>query len=476
MRLVGLSLFAAATLSLLATTSTASAQGLGTDASTPTASATLAIQFDQAPSASSTRVLELMASGAPPSGAIEFVDSSGAHVAAGYVTVVAPGASCQHAQVLHTGLGDTPWCLKVRELTTGVALTGTLVGPSSTVTLTLNSRDSLLWPVLATVFSLVLALALLYVVSYGLPSWIPKIQLGIRVSRDADKISGLDDWVAKAQAHSSLAAVAAQERWMRRTGVAEVRDARRRLKSALEASQAIPVNAPLRTTAKEEADIPSSAPVAASDMLDVDGKHAVSHAATLLGLVERAQKFIVEWQQQVGALKARPGADGEQSMRLLDEGQRTLEGLSAWTIDDVESSLRGQLVTAFGTAPRATRHVAGIAYEMETLTGESGRLFALNELRLPTQLAPVAAQVARSAQKLVSIADLAAAGVVTVGAVLALVLVAAATALAANYASNHTFGSFADYATLTTSAFGSASVATVLGVGLLWTKIRDSKA
>ena len=474
MRLAGFSLFAAATLALFVATSVASAQGLGTDAAAGTASATLSIQFDQAPSASSTRVLELMASGAPPSGAIEFVDSSGTHLATGYVTVLAPGASCQHAQVLHTGLGDTPWCLKVRELTTGVALTGTLVGPSSTVTLTLNSRDSLLWPVLATVFSLVLAIALLYVVSYGLPSWIPKLQLRRRVPRDADKIGGLEDWVAKAQAHSSLAAVAAQERWMRRTGVAEVRDARQRLKSALEASQAIPVNAPLRTTAQEEADISSSTAVAASDMLDVDGKHAVSRAATLLGLIERAQKFIVEWQQQVEALKARPGADGEQYTRLLDEGQGTLEGLSEWTIDDVESSLRGPLVTASGTAYRATRRVAGI-YEMETITGRSARLFALDELRLPTQFAPVAAQVARSAQKLVSVADLAAAGVVTVGAVLALVLVAAATALAANYASNHTFGSFADYATLTTSTVGSTSVATILGVGLLWAKSRNSK-
>lgn len=471
MRLVGLSLFIAATLALLGATSTASAQGLGTDAATPTASATLAIQFDQAPSASSTRVLELMASGAPPSGAIEFVDSSGTHVATGHVTVVAPGASCQNARTLHTGLGDTPWCLKVRELTTGVALTGTLVGPSSTVTLTLNSRDSLLWrPVLATVFSLILAIVLLYVVSYGLPSWIPKIQLKHRVSRDAGKIDGLSDWVAKAQAHSSVAAVAAQERWMRRTGVEEVRKARLRLKTALEASQAIPMNAPLRATAKEEAD----ASVAASDMLDVDGKPAVSRADTLLGLVERAQKFIDEWQHQTEALKARPRVDGERSTRLLDEGRSTLEELSEWTIDDVESSLRGQLVAASGMTSRATRRVAGI-YEMETFTGEPARLLALNELRLSTQFAPTAAQVVRSAQKLVSVADIAAAGMVTVGAVLALVIVAGATALAANYASNHTFGSFADYATLTTSTFGSASVATILGAGLLWTKIRNSK-
>ena len=461
MRLLSLSLFAFATLAYFAATPSALAQSSGT--------ATLTVQFDQAPSTSSTRVLELMANGSPPSSAIEFVDSSGTHEATGYVMPLAPTANCPHAQILHTGLGDSPWCLKVRKLTTGVALTGTLVGPNSTVTLTLNSRDALLWPVIATVCALVLALALLYVVSYGLPSWIPKAQLQRRVSRDGGRIGGLGGWVAEAEAHSSLANIASQERWMKRTGVTQVRNARLRLKGALESSDAIPKDAPLRMVAEQEAEIQPTDPVAASDMLSPD----VSHAAALLVLVERAQKFIVEWEQQIRALDARHGADGEGSTHLLNEGRKRLETLSPWTINAIESSLREHLFEVSGAPPRP---LARFAYETDTLMQQPYATFALADLRLSARFAPIPVAVARSARRLVSVADLAAAGVITVGAVIALVLVAAATALAANYASNHTFGSFADYATLTTSTFGSTSVATILGVGLLWTKIRNSKA
>jgi hypothetical protein len=149
---------------------------------------------------------------APPSGAIEFVDSSGTHMAMGHVTVVAPGASCQHAQVLHTGLGDTMVSEGARAHDRRRP-DGHARRPELDVTLTLNSRDSLLSrPVLATVFLLALAMALPYVVDPENPA------AATRVSLDTDKIGGLEDWVAKAQAHSSLAAVAAQERWMRRTG------------------------------------------------------------------------------------------------------------------------------------------------------------------------------------------------------------------------------------------------------------------
>jgi hypothetical protein len=104
-------------------------------------------------------------------------------MAMGHVTVVAPGASCQHAQVLHTGLGDTMVSEGARAHDRRRP-DGHARRPELDVTLTLNSRDSLLSrPVLATVFLLALAMALPYVVSYGLLSWIPKIQLQRRASR-----------------------------------------------------------------------------------------------------------------------------------------------------------------------------------------------------------------------------------------------------------------------------------------------------
>ena len=100
MRLIGLCLFASATVAFFAATSTALAQ----------ASATLTVQFNQAPTASTTRVFEVMSKGLPPSGSTEFVDSSGTHEATAHVTSVTPGARCLHAQILRTGLGDYPWC------------------------------------------------------------------------------------------------------------------------------------------------------------------------------------------------------------------------------------------------------------------------------------------------------------------------------------------------------------------------------
>lgn len=459
-RVAGLSLVASACV-LVGGTSVALADGSST--------ATLKVRFDQPPSASATRVLELRAEGTPPSHPIEFVDPSGAHEVTGEVWISTKSKPCPHARVVHTGLGETPWCLKVRKLPTGVSLTGRIAGAKLVVTVTLNSRDSLVWPVIATICALLLAVALLYIVTYGLPSLVPRFQLRQRLSRDRDKIAGLDAWVAEAEAHSTIADVAAQERSMRRAGIAHVRKVRVRLKSALEGGDAIPADAPLYIEGMEEARISSSTPVPASDMLSPDGKRAVSHAEMLLVTVVRARKFIEEWKQQVKALEIRHESYGREGSPLLKEGLEALHALSPWTIDEIESSLRRKLIEA-QTPEQPMLRLAALEFMH---SGHSE--LALTDLRIPQRLAPVSVRVARSVQRLVSIADIFAAGAATLIAVIALVLVASATALVANYASNDTFGSFADYAKLMTSTFGSASVATLLGVGLLWTKIRSWK-
>ena len=429
-------------------------------ADTTTTPVPLRIQLTQSPGKSSDQTLLLEAAGPAPTSYLISQD--------GTVQLTAsplPTADCNAAQKHYTGLGSTPWCLKVTGVQPAIAATGTLTGANASVALTLDVRNPWFpWPTIAAILGLLVAGTLLYFTGTAVPAWLAQALLDWRVQRDAGTIGDLQHWLQESAGHLTKADQLARVTWMERYGVKSVRGLRAKLSAALMQAVEIPTASPLHAAAKTEAD-KAGGPVDAADMVGTDGKVATSPAEQLLALVKQAHEQIDDWNQQLAELLTHVTDEEHrrQADALIGHTRALFPLLSKSMMDDI------------GRAMRTTLERVAVFVQQDAAAESVAMLTAAVAIRTAgTPSAVAAPSPARAgglpAGPLAGFGRTAAVGLFTLVLVTLLMLVATATALSATYFPDTTFGSVTDYLTLFTGAFASAGVAGVLGVVLAWTK------
>jgi hypothetical protein len=430
-------------------------------ADTTTTPVPLTIQLAQGPGTVGDHRLLLEAAGTPPTNTY-LISQDGTH----QLTVSPlPTADCRAEEKHYTGLGSTPWCLKVTGVAPVIAATGTLTGASASIALTLDVRNPWFpWPTIAAIVGLLVAGALLYFTGTAVPAWVAQSLLDWRVRRDAGTIGGLQNWLRDSAGHLTKSDQIARVTWMERYGVQAVRGLREKLGAALAQAVEIPAASPLHAAATEEA-AKAGGRVDATDMVGTDGKVATSPAEQLLTLVKQAHKQIDDWNKQLEALLPHvTGAEHRQQANALIAHTRALFPLlSASMMDDI------------GRAMRTTLEHVAVFVQQDAAAQPAAMLTAAVAIR--TAATPLASAALGpeprggvAAGPLAGFGRTAAVGLFTLPLVTLLMVIATATALTATYFPDTTFGSVTDYLTLFTGAFASAGVAGILGVVLAWTK------
>ncbi|MBV9581746.1 MAG: hypothetical protein JO057_24465 [Chloroflexi bacterium] len=426
-----------------------------------TAPVPLTIQLTRGPGTSGDETLLVEAAGPAPTSSYLISKDGTVQLRASPL----PTAECSSEQKHYTGLGSTPWCLKVTGVVPATAATGTLMGASASVALTLNVRNPWFpWPTIVALLGLLVAATLLYFSGTAVPDWVAQSLLDSRVRRDVGTIENLENWLRDSAGHLTKADQLARVTWMERYGLQSVHGLREKLSAALAQAVEIPPPAPLHAAARTEAD-KAGGPVDASDMVGTDGKVATSPAEQLLTLVNQAHKQIDDWNNQLGALLPHITCEEhrKQADALIGHTRALFPLLSASMIDDV------------GRSMRTTLERVALFVQQDAVAESAAMLTAAVAIRAAGR--PLAATAADPAPAggvavgpLAGFGRTAAVGLFTLALVTLLMLVAAATALTTTYFPNTTFGSATDYLTLFTGAFASAGVAGVLGVVLAWTK------
>ncbi len=430
-------------------------------ADTTTTPVPLTIQLTQGPGTSGDQMLLLEAAGPPPTNTY-LISKDGAS----QLTVSPlPTADCRAEQKHYTGLGSTPWCLKVTGIAPAIAATGTLTGASASIALTLDVRNPWFpWPTIAAVLGLLVAGTLLYFTGTAVPAWVAQSLLAWRVRRDAATIGHLQSWLRDSAGHLTNADQLARVTWMERYGVQAVRGLREKLSAALLQAEEIPAASPLHAAATQEAD-KAGGPVDATDMVGTDGKVATSPAEQLLTLVKQAHKQIDDWNKQLDALLPHITSEEhrQQANALIEHTRALFPLLSASMMDDISRAMR------------TTLERVAVFVQQDAAAQPDAMLTAAVAIR--TAATPLAAAALGpepsggvAAGPLAGFGRTAAVGLFTLALVTLLMVIATATALTATYFPDTTFGSVTDYLTLFTGAFASAGVAGILGVVLAWTK------
>jgi len=416
--------------------------------------------FDLWPWSSSRPIVVLVGRGVAP------VHPTPLVVASGRDRVVAkpidpPDTRCERLRYRFTGLGGSQaWCFSLDRLVASGSFSGKLRGSSASVTLTITTRH--VWwsgPLWTAFGAAVVAVALVFFTSSRLPSLITALRLRSEKERTGKRVTDLDGWMREARGRMTQGDLLSAVIWMRTDGIAALEATRADLADALERASAIPDGSPLRTAARREAEKTS---IDASDLLGTDGKRATSNASQLLGLIERMQADISEWQLEVGRLL--PGvspAHEKEAQQEIQDAQAELATLSARNVEWVKTKLDdvvGQLAVWSDSARPAVQALfgSGVTADVGLREFSDGVEFGRGSLR-----------------RLLPLADATAARGLLVVTVILLMAVAAGTALVANYLPNDTFGSFSDYASLAVSVFGSATITGIVGAALAWTKTDD---
>lgn len=424
--------FAASVLVLLACSS-AAAQ------SNPTATLVYRTNVDLVET--TDRTIVILASGPPPAqGGVLVTDDGGATIS---VQIFDPESQdCLNAPVLNSGLGSNRWCVRLTGIKAGQAFKGQLMGPSSTIALTVAARDKLRFPIAFAAVALVLSVGLLFLTTKALPLLVTSIALA--QVRD-DGLAGLTEWIRTARIHLSLQDTLVRVRWAQRHGKQRLTAIRASLQVRLHAS-AIPKRCPLHVAAQSEA---ARHDFAISDLLTERGIAAISRAERLTSLVVKSDAAIVDFHNISGVLVSlTSGPNLHSAQDLMDRGNALAEEyLAEFTYEPFVKRLQDTLDVLRGYVP-----------------------LPVPPPKVPPHFVPFAAATADMAILGVNIGPTArktlSFGMVFLAAIL-LMAVAVAVVLSTQYFPNQTFGSFADYVGLVAAMLGSSSAAGILTVLLL---------
>ena len=188
--------------------------------------------------------------GTSPPTATTLADAAGEHVAAVAVTVGDCPAKV-HGTKRDIGLRGSTWCVHVSNLQAGYAVSGTIVSPDTSLSLTVKCKDGPWFPLLWSVAAL-LAAAIISLLSTYAPSLTSKLRRHL-YERD-DGIAGLGNWVKTAADDGVLSDddIIARAKWARKYGPTQVTTAREQLHKALaESSLAVPNDSPLWQVCQE---------------------------------------------------------------------------------------------------------------------------------------------------------------------------------------------------------------------------------
>lgn len=431
----------------------------------------VALHYDLWPWSSSRPAVVLVARGPVPAHPTSLAVASG-HDRIVAKPLEASDPRCQGRRYRFTGLGGSRhWCFVLDRLVASGSFTGKLRGTSALVTVTVTTRHVWCSGPLWTAFGAALAaVGLVLLTTLGLPARIIAFRLRYETGRTAKHVTGLDAWIRAARPRLTQGDLLAAVTWMRRQGTAALESTRANLAGALKSADAIPDDSPLWQAAHEEAEKRS---IDASDLLGPDGKQATSNAGTLLGLIGHMQAVISEWLAEVGdLLTAVPPDHHEAAQRRIANGEAVVATLSASNTARVEARLDDvveQLAIWSDAGRRPVYIPVGVGVGAVRALAGSGVAAGVGLLDLPSRF-----QFSRPRlRRLLPDANAVAAHGLTVIPLILLMAVAAATALVANYLPNDTFGSFADYASLAASVFGSATITGAAGAYVAWTKAND---
>ncbi len=407
---------------------------------------------------SASRTVVVLTDGAPPGQDLIAVDSTGTNVAP-VAVLGTTSRGCKSAETLQTGIGRDRWCLRFKNVAAGQPYQVVLHGASTVLTLTLTTRNNLVFPVLAALGALLVAVLLLMLATRFLPDLLTKRQLA-RAMRDTS-ISGLRRWADTAQGRLSPADIVARLQWARRYGRAQVLGARTQLHRLLDNPETHLPDCPLREAAIAEVNRPDT-DVGADELLTPSGARAVSPAERLLQDVEQATAARKAFDQVcTGLLEDIPRDDDNRATAedLWRQGDDYGTGfLSDFTIDTYVAGLRTTLNQIQALVPAQGQPVSTLAM----------RSLAMGALSAGGR-EPALAQV-RATMASVIVSD----AVVAVGAVLMvaliLMVIAVGSVLAVQYFPNETFGRATDYLGLAVAAFSSSSVAAVVALLFLLRK------
>lgn len=412
-------------------------------------SASLTYRTDVGPDTAG-RVIVLLADGPPPEDKSVLVDEEGQLVVS--VEPLPDDDERCGRDPLRTTLGDDEWCLRLSGIGAGARTTGRLVGDGSVVELSVEARHDWRNPAWVALASLLLAVGLLFLTTRLLPKWLVRAQLFWLTLSDHG-IDGFMKWASDvAGIRLSHADTLARLRWAKRHGKQRITAVRAGLREAAQNSQL--EGAPLVDESNAEA---AKATVDIGDVLTVTGTVETSAAEELFAALTTADAARAAFDSSAGALRARitDPTDRQQAEQLHNQGlSMHRDVLRLTNLATYQQGLSSTLAEIQRRVPSATdeeRRLVGVAVTSDaTAAGDQAVVQAAG---LPAVVATIPFVAATAT----------AAGVAVV-----LMAIAAATVLAAVYVPSHTFGTFADYVKLATTALGSSSVAGVLALLLLF--------
>ena len=394
------------------------------------------------------RVIAILADGTAPTGASVLVDETGRRAV---TAIPLPGSDGRCAiDPMQTGLGTTRWCFALIDVQAGAKATGRLVGDRTIVTLSVEARHDWRNAALVTLAALLAALGLVFVSTRVVPVWLIRAQLW-SLTRHDHAIVGFRQWaIDVADVRLSRSDTLARLRWAKRHGTKRIVAARAGLQAAVAASHLD--GSPLLAEASAEA---ARTDVRIDDLLAVTGAVETPHAGNLLGVLAAADASYADFCDSATLLIERivePDARAE-AKGLRAAGLRMhRDVLRPGNLEHYQRALEASLQAIIALVPGETDHAARVI--AVGVTGEdSAAGDGRPELRPPHERLAALPVVAATATAVVVAAML--------------MVVASAVVLTGSYLPNHTFGSFADYATLATTALGSSSVAGVLAMVLL---------
>ena len=416
------------------------------DAADEKPTAALTFRADIKPGRAS-RAIVVLADGDPPAGAVVLVDETGRRVVT--ATPLPAGDGRCGIDAMQTGLGTSRWCFALTDVQAGAKATGRLVGDRSIVTLSVEARHDWRNAALVTLAALVGALGLVVLSTKVVPGWLIRAQLW-SLTRDDHGIDGFRRWATDvADVRLSRSDALARLRWAKRHGTKRIAAARAGLHADVAASDL--GCSPLLAAARTEA---ARTEVSIGDLLGVTGAVETSRAEDLLGVLAAADALHADFAESAALLieRIKDPDDAATAKVVRDRGLEIHRGyLGPRNLDAYRRSLADLLdaiVALARTSPDHTGRVIAVG-----VTGGGPRRADAGPPAPPHERLAALPVVAATATAVVVAAML--------------MVVASAVVLTGSYLPNHTFGSFADYATLATTALGSSSVAGVLTMVLL---------
>ena len=424
--------------------------------------AALTVAFD----GGGTKQLAIVATGSPPVSAV--LRSDDGTETANAVTI----PSCAHTELRNAGVSKgTTWCIELQGLPGHGTVSGKLDGTGgtpTTVTLTVNTRDPLKWRPFAFLVIGLLACLLATPVTALLARLVRRNNLALLLQRNRtadapDQITGLDDYVAaRKAAGDDDATIVGQIAPVITEGPSQARAARSSLRAAIDASPLGATSAYERAARAEAAATDNKV----TDFLKPDGTQATHPAVDL----EAGITSMDDYRNRLGTF------EHEISTALVLGCQTTpMQKLGV-------ARLRWERV-----ASRA--EIADLGEPFQQVRDEIDAKLSTNNCRKPNVsgasagymaiVAAVASPAAPAPTGLSAgslIGRTIALGVATLLTILLVLVFTFETVRLGAYESTATFGSFADYFTLFSTALAAGAAATVAALLAPWSLAPPGKA